>query len=70
MLRWVKLSKFCELSGYTPDAAYAKMRKGVWIEGEHYRKAPDGNIMVNIEAFERWVEGQEFTQASKSAAAA
>ncbi len=57
VISWVKLNRFCELTGYTPDAIYAKMRKGAWAEGLHWRKAPDGHIMVNIEAYDRWVEG-------------
>lgn len=65
MLRWVRLSRFCELTGYTEDAVHAKMRKGKWLEGWLWRKAPDGHIMVNLEAFEEWVEGEEFPPASK-----
>jgi hypothetical protein len=53
---WVQLTKFCELTGYTRDAIYAKMRRGVWAQGVHWRKAPDGHIMVNIEEYHRWIE--------------
>lgn len=70
MLRWVRLNKFCELSGYTDDAVYAKIRKGVWVEGVHWRKAPDGHIMVNTEEYQRWVESEAFPMGSRSAAKA
>ena len=56
-VNWIRLQKFCELTGYSADAVYGKMRKGAWAEGLHWCKAPDGHIMVNIEAYDRWVEG-------------
>lgn len=70
MIKWVRLNKFCEISGYTPDAIYSKMKKGVWLEGTHWRKGPDGHIFINLHEFEQWVEGQKFTPVSKSAARA
>jgi hypothetical protein len=53
---WIRLQKFCELTGYTADAVYAKMRKGVWAQGLHWCKAPDGHIMINLKAYDQWVE--------------
>lgn len=70
MLKWVQVKKFCEISGYTPDAIYAKMKKGVWLEGAHWRKGPDGHIFINLQEFEKWVEGRQFPPVSKSAAQA
>ncbi|CAJ48888.1 excisionase family protein [Bordetella avium] len=54
-MKWVKLTKYCALSGDTPDAVYAKNRKRIWIEGIHYRKVEDGCIWINIEEVEKWV---------------
>lgn len=54
-MKWVKLTKYCELSGDTPDAVYAKNRKHIWQDGIHYRKAPDGCIWINTEEVEKWV---------------
>ncbi len=59
VVSWVKLNRFCELTGYTPDAIYAKMQRGVWAKGLHWRKAPDGHIMVNTEAYRQWVESTQ-----------
>jgi hypothetical protein len=58
MLNWVKLSKYCEQSGDTPDAVHAKRRKGWWLDGIHWRLAPDGNIWINLEAVNAWVENK------------
>lgn len=62
--KFVKLAKFAEMTGYTKRAVYQKMYDGVWAEGVQFRRAPDGNILVNIEGYERWVE------AGKAAASA
>jgi len=55
-MKWVKLSKYCELSGDTPDAVYAKNRRHIWKEGAHYRKAADGCIWINTEEVDKWAE--------------
>ena len=55
-MNWVKLPKYCELTGDTPDAVHAKRRKGQWLDGVHCKIAPDGNLWVNLEAVERWVQ--------------
>jgi len=55
-MKWVKLKKYCELSGDTPAAVHSKRKKGVFLEGVHCKVAPDGNLWVNLEAVERWVE--------------
>lgn len=56
---WIRLQKFCDLTGYTADAVYAKIRKGTWAQGLHWCKAPDGHVMINVEAYNRWVESAQ-----------
>lgn len=60
-LEWVLIPLFCTLSGYTDKAIRRKIADGIWIEGRHYRKAPDGRITINIPAYYRWVEGDNLT---------
>lgn len=55
-MKWVKLAKYCDLSGDTPDAVYAKNRRRIWLEGVHYRKAPDGCLWINTDEVNKWVE--------------
>jgi hypothetical protein len=57
MVRFVRIKKFAELTGYTVSAVEGKIAKGVFVEGIHYRHAPDSNICVDLEAYEKWVEG-------------
>lgn len=55
---WVTIKKFVELTGYSEDAVRAKIKTGVWRQGEHLAKAPDGRILMNLQAYNRWVEQQ------------
>lgn len=57
MSRYLRIEKFAAETGYTPKAIRRKIETGVWIEGVQYRRAPDGRILVCMEAFEAWVEG-------------
>lgn len=57
-LQWIRLAKYCELSGDTPDAVHARRRKRQWIDGVHTRLDPGNNLWVNPEEVNRWVEGQ------------
>jgi hypothetical protein len=58
MVRYVRVPKFVELSGYTPKAVERKIADGVWMEGREYRRAPDGHILVDLRGYEQWVEKQ------------
>lgn len=66
-MKWVKAKKYYELSGETLDSVKAKRRAGHFIEGVHYKLAPDGNIWINTEEVEKWVEkGNAATTSSLS----
>ena len=56
--KWVLIKKFCELTGYTPDAVNGKIKNGVWLKDVHWRKGPDGHRFINLESYEEWVEGR------------
>ncbi len=55
-LRFVTIEKFQELTGYTPDATRSKIKRGDWLEGAVYIKAPDGRVLIDIEGYEWWVQ--------------
>ena len=57
-MRYVLISKAAELSGYTAKAIEMKISEGVWCENVHYRRAPDGHIVIDLQAFERWILGE------------
>lgn len=58
MSRYVLIRRFCELTGYTVKAVEGKIASGAWIEGREYRRAPDGHILIDLQGFEKWAEGQ------------
>ena len=55
-MKWVKLKRYCNLSGDTVDAVKHKRRAGIWVDGVHWRLAGDGRIWINVEAVEKWAE--------------
>lgn len=56
-VQWVLIPVFCSLTGYTEKAVRNKIETGVFTEGMHYRRAPDGRITMNMMEYYRWVEG-------------
>ena len=56
-MTWVTIKRFAQLTGYTAKAVYNKKDRGVWIEGKHWVKGPDGRIQINIAAIEEWITG-------------
>jgi hypothetical protein len=57
--RYVRLPLFERMTGYTQKAVRRKIEEGVWLEGRQYKRAPDGHILVDMEGYARWVEGQK-----------
>lgn len=46
---------FCARTGYTDKAVRRKIEEGVWLQGRHYHKAPDGRITMDLQEYYRWV---------------
>jgi hypothetical protein len=57
-MKWVLINKIIELVGYSDDAIRAKLKRGVWLKNVHWRKAPDGRLMFNLEAIQKWIESK------------
>lgn len=55
-VKWVLVPLFCQLTGYTDKAVRRKIEEGVWLQGPHYRQAPDGRITMSLPAYYDWVE--------------
>jgi hypothetical protein len=65
--RWVKLTKHCEKTGDTPDAVHARRRKHQWQDGVQCRVGPDGNLYINPEEYNKWVESPAQTSSARAA---
>lgn len=57
LLEWIRLGRYCELTGDTSDAVHARRRKRQWIDGTHCKVCPCGNLWVNPSAVNAWVGG-------------
>ena len=56
MPKWILQKKYAELTGLSVIAMKFKRRRGQWIEGVHWRRGPDGNVWINTEEVDLWVE--------------
>jgi hypothetical protein len=45
-------------TGYSEKAIRRKMEEGIWTEGVHYRKAPDGRVFIHMPSVRRWIKGE------------
>lgn len=54
--RWMLLSAWTERTGYTKHAFHGKKNAGIWVEGQHWIKSPDGKIQIDWRAIEDWIE--------------
>lgn len=52
---WCLVPVAAAATGYTPKAIERKRQEGVWVEGVHWRRAPDGHIFVCLSAVSKWV---------------
>jgi hypothetical protein len=52
---WVKLPKYCEISGDTADAVHGRRRLGKWSDGDQC-KVVDGSLWVNLKNVNKWVD--------------
>jgi len=55
-MKYVTVKKFSELSGYTQDGIRGKIKNGKWLSDRHWKKAPDGRILINVKEVEKWIE--------------
>lgn len=69
-IKWIRLAKYCELTGDTSDAVHARRRKRQWSDGVQCRIGPDGNLWIDPQEVTRWVEGLPLQSASLSSRAA
>jgi hypothetical protein len=52
---WVLINRAAEETGYSAAAIRTKLRRGVWVKGRHWTKAPDNRVFINLDAVQSWV---------------
>lgn len=64
MVRFVTIKKFCELTGFSEAAVHTRKAKGIWLEGDVWRYAPESKkILMDLQAYDAWVENGEAPRA-------
>jgi hypothetical protein len=52
----ITTKKLAELTGYSVGALRKKIHDGIFRQGVHFVKSPDGRIHWNIQEYEKWVQ--------------
>lgn len=55
-VRYVKINKAHELTGYSEDAIRTKITTGVWAEGLVWKWGPDGVQLIDLEGYDTWAK--------------
>jgi hypothetical protein len=53
---YIRINKFSELTGWTVGAIQSKIKRGDWLQGKQYIKAPDGSILISLNGYEQWAK--------------
>ncbi len=54
--KWLIGHQYTQVSGLSESALKGKRNSGAYLEGLHYKKAPDGKHYYNWRAIDEWVE--------------
>jgi hypothetical protein len=57
-VRWVKLERYCELTGDTEEAVRGRRARGEWLDGRHVRLRKR-RLWVNLPEADKWVENNK-----------
>lgn len=57
--RFVTVDLAGTITGLGESAVRKRIERGIWLEGVHWRRAPDSRIWIDMKGVEKWVEGTE-----------
>lgn len=57
MIEWITLKQMSALTGYTVNALRSKIKRGQLFEEKHWRRAPDGRLLMHVGNFNEWLSG-------------
>ena len=69
MTKYITIRKLVELTAYSDNAIRTKISRGKWKEGQVWKRAPDGRILIDVAGFENWVEGKELAPVERTQSA-
>jgi hypothetical protein len=56
LARYVTIALCSAAYGWSEKAIRRRMERGVWLENVHWRRAPDGGIVIDTKAVDKWLE--------------
>lgn len=65
--RHVTIGKAAVLTGFSEDAIRTNIKRGIWLEGAVWIKAPNGRILIDMEGYEAWATAGQSLQHRKVA---
>jgi len=66
---YITITLAAEVTGLTRKAIERKIEDGKWLEGEQYRRSPDGTIFISLEGYAKWVEKAPASKRANAASA-
>ncbi len=57
-INFITIRKFAEISGYSENAIRSKITRGDWLEDLVWTRAPDHRILISVDGYDQWAEGQ------------
>lgn len=60
---WMRLERYCALTGDNAATVHSRRKSGQWIEGHHWKLAPDRRVWVHLPRAQEWVESGELKRA-------
>jgi hypothetical protein len=57
--RFVTIELAATITGLSSGAIRKRLERGIWLEGRHWRRSPDGRIWIDTKGVEKWIEGTE-----------
>ncbi len=54
-MNWKTIKKVSEESGMSLESLRALKKKGILRERVHWIKSPNGRVLINVQALEKWL---------------
>lgn len=61
---WVRVERYCELSGEPLNTVHDRIRSGQWAACKHYKRTGPRTLWVNLEGVNEWVTQQPHVEAA------
>lgn len=63
-LSWVRVERYCELTGESINTVLERIRDGEWAAGKEYKRTGQRTLWVNLGEANEWVAKQAHVEAA------